>query len=49
MMRKSKYIEDKIQPASLQVEEIVLGTLIIDGNCIDKIISIDIDRFRVAK
>jgi replicative DNA helicase len=40
MMRKSKYIEDKIQPASLQVEEIVLGTLIIDGNCIDKIISI---------
>jgi replicative DNA helicase len=40
MAKRSKYIEDKIQPASLEVEEIVLGTLIIDGNCIDRIISI---------
>lgn len=40
MAKRTKYIEDKIQPASLQVEEIVLGTLLIDGNCIDRIISI---------
>ncbi len=40
MAKRTKYIEDKIQPASFQVEEIVLGTLLIDGNCIDRIISI---------
>ena len=40
MTKRSKYIEDKIQPAALQVEEIVLGTLLIDGNCIDRIISV---------